>query len=462
MESTPDDRLRLEYIVLVNLDGGERSLVDAKGDFFTRRKFITYVGATVAGVAGLYTFFPGLRSLSREAAESVAGSYLPIGDTDARYVRQLITKDSMTSRTIMWQSDAAEEGAVVEYRVKGNPAVQSVNAGNARFTDNNTAVYLHAAMLSGLASNTDYEYRVGFADKRDDWKSFKTAGKGAFKALIFPDSQSSDYSDWERIAQAARKANPDAAFFTNLGDLVDNGEDPSQWRAWFDSLRGIIDVIPCAPVLGNHETYNMNWKVRMPEAYLNLFSLPPNGKVDFQNQYYSFDYGDVHFTVLNTQFDEMLQFQPDLVTAQAAWLEQDLAQSNKKWKIVLMHKDVLTYEIKNRTDRKAGISDIGRAFMPIFDKHNVDVVLTGHLHTYRRRARLYDFRPDTRGPLYIVTGVAGNVRYPNLWIDHPFDQAVAPQPETDNYMTLEASSHKLRMTSFLLSGEKIDEVEIAK
>lgn len=435
--------------------------MDSKGDFFTRRKFIAFAGAVVAGAAGLYTFFPGLRSLTRQAAESAIASYLPLGD-DARYIRQIITKDSMTSRTIMWQSDAAKEDAVVEYRPKGVQEVQSAKADITRLTDNNIAMYLHGAMLSGLVPDTDYEYRVGYDGKRNDWKPFKTAGKGAFKALIFPDSQSSDYSDWERIAQSARKANPDAQFFVNLGDLVDNGEDPSQWRAWFDSLRGIIDVIPCAPVLGNHETYNMNWKVRMPEAYLHLFSLPPNGKAEFQNQYYSFDYGDVHFTVLNTQFDEMLQFQPSLVETQAAWLNEDLTQSTKKWKIILMHKDVLTYEIRNRTDREAGISDIGRIFMPIFDQHNVDVVLTGHLHTYRRRERLYDFRPDARGPMYIVTGVAGNVRYPNLWIDHPFDKAVAPQPETDNYMTLEASANTLRLASFLLSGEKIDEVEVSK
>lgn len=440
-------------------------MADSKEKILTRRKFIAFAGAAVAGAAGLYAFVPGLRSLSREALDTVraaAGNYLPIGEADARGIRQLITSDSAASRTIMWQSALAEEDAVVEYRVKDAAEIQSQDAGNARFTDHNASSYLHAATLSGLTPDTDYEYRVGYSDKRGDWLPFATAGAGAFKALIFPDSQSSDYGDWQRIAQAASKANPDAAFFANLGDLVDNGEDSAQWRAWFDSLRGIIDAIPCAPVLGNHETYNMNWKVRMPEAYLQLFSLPPNGSEEFRNQYYAFDYGDVHFTVLNTQFDEMLQFQPGLLESQAAWLEQDLARTAKKWKVILMHKDVLTYEIRNRTDRRAGISDIGKAFMPLFDKHNVDVVLTGHLHTYRRRERLYDFKPDPRGPLYIVTGVAGNVRYPNLWIDHPLDKAVAPQPETNNYMTLEASTRTLRLASFLPSGEQIDEVELSK
>ncbi|SDG43287.1 hypothetical protein SAMN05216584_10554 [Selenomonas sp. WCT3] len=52
-----------------------------------------------------------------------------------------------------------------------------------------------------------------------------------FQCLIFPDSQSSDYSDWEHWAQEAAWRNPEAAFFVNMGDIVDNGEDHTQWQA---------------------------------------------------------------------------------------------------------------------------------------------------------------------------------------------------------------------------------------
>lgn len=439
--------------------------MDGQEKHVSRRAFIKAAGAMIAGAAGLYAFVPELRSLprqARDAAESMGGAYLPMAEESERHVRQIITASSADSRTIMWQSAAAEADAVVEYRRKGASQTRSAAASSARFTDYGATTYLHTAALSGLSPGETYEYRVGAGKRRGGWRTLATDDGGAFKALIFPDSQSSDYSDWEKVAQGARKANPDAAFFVNLGDLVDNGEDPSQWTAWFDSLRGVIDGIACAPVLGNHETYNMDWKTRMPEAYLRLFSLPSNGDERFQNQYYSFDYGDVHFVALNTQFDEMTPFQPALMETQAAWLERDMARTAKKWKVVLMHKDVLTYEIRNRTDRAAGVSDIGKRFMPLFDKYGVDVVLTAHLHTYRRRERLYDFRPDARGPLYIVTGVAGNVRYPNLWIDHPFDRATAPQPETNNYMTLEASAGSLRLASFLPSGRQIDAVELSK
>lgn len=439
--------------------------MDTENKRFSRRKFIKIAGGMIAGAAGLYAFLPGKRAWPKQAldsAKAIAGHYLPWGDIDALSVRQIITADSSNSRTIMWQSEFGEKDAVVEYRRKGNEDIKASLATDEEFADDKRVTYIHTAALRDLTPGAQYEYRVGYGNKRSDWRQLHTDDGGVFKALIFPDSQSNDYSDWEKVAQVARKKNPDAAFFVNMGDLVDNGEDHTQWRAWFDSLHGIIDTIPAAPVLGNHETYNQDWKVRMPKAYLKLFSLPENGDTERQNQYYSFDYGAVHFIVLNTQFDEMESFQPGLLEAQKEWFVSDIAKTRKKWKIVLMHRDVLTYEIKNRKDRQAGISDIGKYWMPLFDKYGIDVVLTGHLHTYRRREHLYNFQPDRLGPLYIVTGVAGNVRYPNLWVNHPFDKAVAPQPETNNYMTLEAGGSTLKLASFLPSGEQIDQVELTK
>ena len=412
-----------------------------------------------------YAFIPGVQSLPLQAfnyAKNPAGSYLPMSKTEAMHIRQIIAADNAKSRTIMWQSEVTENGAFVEYRVKGTEQISSESATNEQFTDDKITTYLHAVTLNNLTPNTKYEYRVGYGDKRSEWHDLTTAGTGQFKALIFPDSQSNDYRGWEKLAQSAGKANQDAAFFINMGDLVDNGEDHTQWRAWFNSLQGMIDKIPVAPLLGNHETYDLNWKVRMPTAYLNLFSLPGNGSEERKNQYYSFDYGDVHFIVLNTQMAEMDEFQPGLLEAETEWFKNDITKTDKKWKVVLMHKDVLVYGFKNRTDRQAGISDIGSAFMPLFDQYGVDAVLTAHLHTYRNRGKIYNFERDTRGPLYILTGVAGNVRYPDLWANHPLDVTIAPQPETDNYMTLVATGNTLRFEAFLPDGKQIDKVEIKK
>ena len=100
--------------------------------------------------------------------------------------------------------------------------------------------------------------------------------------------------------------------------------------------------------------------------------------------------------------------------------------------------------------------------MPLFDELGIDLVFTAHLHTYRNRGHIKNFQRDGSGPLYILTGVAGNVRYPSLWVDHQLDEVVAPQPETDNYLTLKVTDREITVKCFLPDGQEIDKVKVAK
>ena len=384
------------------------------------------------------------------------------GDAHAKHVRQIITEDSGTSRRIMWQSETALTAPQVEWRPKNGERAETVPADDASFLDDGKEHHQYSARLGSLKAGESYEYRIVNGSEASDWRSLSTDGGGAFKALIFPDSQSADYSGWAELAQGAAKRNPDAAFFVNVGDIVDNGEDSSQWQAWLYAVEGFMDRIPFVPVMGNHETYDRKWEIRWPEAYLNLFEVPENGSRDFARYYYSYDYGDAYFAVLNTQWDETEQFRPGLLDEQTDWLRRDAGASKKKWKIAFLHKDVLQYRIHNRPERKEGISDIGENFMPLFEELGFDIVFTAHLHTYRDRGHIRNFEHDRQGPLYILTGVAGDVRYPGLWIDHALDEVVAPQPETGNYLTLEVDRNRLSVRCFLPDGTEIDHAEVKK
>jgi len=248
-----------------------------------------------------------------------------------------------------------------------------------------------------------------------------------------------------------------------MGDLVDNGEHSYQWNEWFSRIQPMITQIPVAPVLGNHETYNLKWKERMPLAYLHYFQLPEGAPEKYKNQFYSFDYGDVHFVVLNSIMWEMDQFQPNMLAAQKEWFRRDMEQTKKKWKVVLMHRDIILYAYGDRTgSHPERFDDEGYIFMPWFDRYGVDVVLTAHLHTYRNRGHIYNFKRNPRGPLYILTGIAGDVRYPGRWKRSPWDLKVAPQPETNNYMVLEADDNQLKLSAYLPDGKKFDEEILIK
>lgn len=438
-----------------------------------RKRLFTSVLAIVSVVAisvGGYTYREAIYSRIARAVAIVSGQEIkPLLDSEGRYIRQIVAKDNSTSRTIMRQSDSSEPDAVIEYRLVSSDDIKTLSASDAAFTDDGSMTYIHEGTIIDLTPDTKYEYRIGYStDRRSDWYPLETAGAGEYEVLIYPDSQSGDYSGWEQLVKNSADRNPNAALYISMGDLVDNGEQAYQWRTWLDSIKPLSARIPLAPTLGNHEMYTLDWKMREPRAYLNYFDVPSNGNTTFDRHYYSYDYGDVHYVVLDTQLyesnheDNHDTHHPDLYDEQVQWLRQDLASNTKKWTVVLMHRDPFQYAFdRPGTSRAAGFDEEGVLFMPIFDEFNVDLVLSAHLHSYRNRGHVRNFDRDASGPLYILTGIAGDARRPN-WQQHPLDVYVAPDREKNNYMTMTVTPNRLVVRAFLADGTQLDESVIEK
>lgn len=421
-----------------------------------------------AVLAGIWRFSPWFRTWAMGKAEQARGAaihYDLLDEVEARNIRQVMTADPAHSRVIMWQSDYAVKEPVLEYRMEGKENGETVPVQAEKFTDGGKNTWIYRARISGLEPGQTYGYRIRDGKKATAWMSLKAFVGNTFKALVFPDSQSADYSAWKATAQPAWQRNQDAQFFVNMGDQVDNGQDASQWNAWFDVVEPMAEKIPMATTVGNHETYDLNWKVRRPEAYMKLFNLPQNGYAQYPNRFYSFTVGDVHFVVLDTVFSEMKDLEANLEQDEIQWFRKDMEQNRQKWNIVVMHKDPLRYAFNpatGRTGRDEGIEQEGKVWMPLFDEYGIDLVLSAHLHTYRNRGHIRDFRHNPDGPLYILTGVAGDVRYPGLWKQHPLDEYVAPQPETDNYLVMTKTDDELQLQAFLPDGTLLDTATMEK
>ena len=433
-------------------------------------KTIIAIAALVVLVIVDYVYKDAIQSRIARTAAVVSGQEIkPLLDSESRYIRQIVAQDNSISRTIMWQSDNSESDAIIEYRQDGTDTIQTINATDKVFTDDGSTTYIHEATLTGLTPKTKYEYRVGYgSDRRSDWYSLETAGASVYDVLIYPDSQSGDYSQWEEIVKDSAHRNPRTALYISMGDLVDNGEQDYQWRTWLNSIRPLSANVPLATTLGNHEMYTLDWKMREPYAYLNYFAVPPNGNEIFNRRYYSYDFGDVHYVVLDTQLyesnheDNHDTHHPDLYDVQIQWLRQDLAANIKKWTVVLMHRDPFQYAFdRPGASRDVGFNEEGVLFMPIFDEFNVDLVLSAHLHSYRNRGHVRNFDRDASGPLYILTGIAGNARRPK-WKEHPLDVYVAPDRDKNNYMTMTVTPNKLIVKAFLSDGTQLDESVIEK
>ena len=364
------------------------------------------------------------------------------------------TGDPATSMTITWRTDPSVTTGLVQLQV-GSRATQA-NATAADFDTDLGKCRLFTAALTGLSASTRYSYRVGDGEHWSPFRRFTTAAPKprAFKFLVFGDSQSSTsgdnpYGQWRTTVQNAYRANPTAKFMVNVGDLVNTGQSAEHWNCWFAAATGVIDAIPEMPVLGNHEYAGGGG----PSYATRQFPVPQNGPEGLKSRVYSYDYGQAHFVVLDTE-----KAKGDSLDATRKWLDSDLSASRATWKIAFFHK--APWEVKDgRTNE-----ELRAAFSPTLEQHGVDLVFNGHDHGIGRTWPLRDGRrmeKPSQGTVYFVTGRSGEKTYKNLskreWNSFFFNPLDQP-----NYLVVRVASDRLTVTTVKQDGTLIDDFFIDK
>ena len=375
-------------------------------------------------------------------------------------------QDTRTTQTVTWRTAVGVSEALVQYGEEvrtGLPltADKQVGADTAELETPEGPVLLHSATLVGLKPGMRYRYRVGDGSYWSEIHSFRTAPAkaGDFDFLVFGDSQSTDYEVWRSTAAAAGRDTPEAAFFVNVGDLVDVGQDYGEWEAWFAGAAGLIEKIPAAPVVGNHETYTPERRrFSLPVFFTSQFRLPANGPDDLRGQVYSFDYGEVHFAVLDSQEGEESQFVPDMLEDQRQWLEKDLAATDKLWKIVFMHRPLYG-------NKPTGINgNLREAFAGIFAQYGVDVVFTAHDHVVARTWPLDSAGnavPNGQGTVFAPVGRSGTKTYDKVESKDWNEFFLNPVDEP-NYLLVKVRGGILYVQAKTQSGELLDEWKLEK
>ncbi|MDF2500173.1 MAG: metallophosphoesterase [Anaerosporomusa subterranea] len=388
-------------------------------------------------------------------AESIENASTP------KHITLTWTGDTQTTQTITWQTDEPVTGQV-RFAKKGETEMlphgaTRISSHMQPVTTNQGIRYIHSTTLTGLKPGGHYIYQVSGGSAWSEQKTFTTAriDSKEFTFLVFGDSQSINYDTWRSTLQNAHQAQPGAAFITNVGDLVDVGQDYAQWHSWFTAGKGIIDSIPVMPIPGNHESYTVERKFSMPTLFTAQFSLPLNGPEGMQEQAYSFNYGDVHFVMLDSQAGEQKQFLPDLLARQKVWLEKDLAQTTKRFTIVFIHRPL--YDNKTFRDNIA----IRETLTPLFDAHQVDVVFTGHDHVYARTYPVHNSEVSPDGTIYVATGRSGSKSYSTVTANPLNEFFYNPQDEP-NYLIVAVTADSISVKAFKQSGTLIDAWEVNK
>jgi len=369
------------------------------------------------------------------------------------------TGNPETTMTITWRADSKTKNGFVQYQkgINFTNSAESVKATSAVFTTELGSSNLFTATLTNLSPNMKYIYRVGNGKSWSDTYTFSTSDMkvSKFKFLVFGDSQSmatgkSPYGLWNKTIHNAYKANPDAKFAVNVGDLVDIGQSGAHWNAWFSSAAGVIDSIPVMPVVGNHETMGIPY-MRKPTFWNAQFHLPQNGPPGLKNQVYSYNYGLAHFVVLDSQKNEEIKY-GNIFTPQKEWLDKDLKSTKAIWKIVFFHK--APYSLLVDRDN----IEIKTAFCPIIEKYHTDIVFNGHDHGV---ARTYPIKNDhlmakpSEGTIYYVAGRSGSKTYDdiikrtwNTFFYNPIDQP--------NYLVVQVDDTQLTVKTVKQDGTTVN------
>jgi len=128
---------------------------------------------------------------------------------------------------------------------------------------------------------------------------------------------------------------------------------------WLDIVKSVSNSFKIA--LGNHDTLKQKL-----QAYIDEFKL--------ENQYYSFNYHNVHFIALSTELNKNQEKE------QLKFVKNDLletkANKNTDWIIVFFHKPFYS--------SNSDITNMRKNYHPLFEDLGVDLVIQGHSHNYQR------------------------------------------------------------------------------
>lgn len=452
-------------------------------------------------------------------------------------ILQLGNRPKLSAREeveLHWHSETSENDWSVRYRQSAQAEWKPVpvSRSNKIKIEGHAENYRFSATLSGLLPGTDFEYEVLKSGKLEFSSSGLTRkSRGQAQRIVIVGDMAEGGPGSRKIAYQIARANPDILLMA--GDLVYRTGRMQEYLKYFLPVYNsdtaskelgapIIRSRIALTEVGNHDV-GMPQESDIPDldkapdlmAHYILWSLPLNGPVaagskkhvaplagkqERLNAFleaageryprignYSADAGDCHWLVLDSNI------YVDWTDAQLlSWVEADLQSAqDARWKLVSFHHASFTAHWKHSDEQRM------RILSPIFERHGVKVVFSGHNHTYERSFPLrfepvpqsngkliaenghvdgkftldkeFDGTSKTRpdGVIYIVTG-GGGARQ-KLMSEHPEGKTIALPPFTvtmvDNvhsFTCLDMTAERLSIKQISEDGSVLDSFEITQ
>lgn len=349
-----------------------------------------------------------------------------------------------TSIQIIWRTTTPANSCV---RYGTTPAMDLCVSNSALALD-------HVVTLQNLVSATNYFFQVSsetragtVTSSRDIFRTLKNSGPVRF--YVVSDTAGTNPVTRVLVDQMARE-HPDLVL--HCGDIVDlDFNDLLAGREYFAPFQPLIKNTPVYLTPGNHDVDpNLGGEAGITN-YQEVFYLPTNS-VTGTKLFYSFDHGDVHFVSLFNPWYHV--YVPRADDAQYTWLTNDLARTTKPWKIIFCHFPAAMcsshyHDNYNGYNTPLDQFEFMELIAPIANTYGVQLLFSGHDHTYQRFAPV--------GGLYCIVNGSGG---------HPLYQGRYPLPglryfrSTYSFLRVAVTNQVLQLEAVNSQGVVFDRLTI--
>ncbi|MBP9988847.1 MAG: metallophosphoesterase family protein, partial [Ruminococcus sp.] len=407
---------------------------------------------------------------------SVMASNAADAQDEVTRVSCTLNGDSKTSRGFCWYTRTKTRTDIQiikssEFNGSFDGATLYSNGSSYKFRK----LFCHKIVATELEPGTAYTYRVGDKDLNiwSEKGTFVTDdGDNSFSFITIADVQASSDENFAQAAETLKGAFatcPEAEFMTNLGDFV-NDDTNDEWNWYFKNFAFANMNTTFAPVAGNHDgniTNKLN--INVFNSMFNLSNPNTDSNTNWVNGvYYSYDYGNAHFAVLNT--NDMYP----MTQSQRNWLINDMKSSDADWKIILMHRAAYA---EGKNINKPDTIIMRDVLLPLFDELDIDLVYAGHDHTYYRsyqvegdkvvkdvnyvtesyKGEQTTFAVNPKGSVHVLPATAGTKRYTVHNAINPIPESCAFRLSTRDmggcFTTTTIDGDKLIIKSYLVDDD---------
>lgn len=321
--------------------------------------------------------------------------------------------------------------------------------------------YCYTAEITGLIGGISYEYYIletgtGTEKTASAVYQFKAGSAEKTSFLFAGDVQigageaQEDAEGWNAILNKAAEALGRPDFVMTAGDQSDSRE-PGETILEYVKFRSpdLLKLIPAAVNRGNHETGTGLFE---PQFY--RFQ-DKNTPAD-----YFFTRGSALFVAIDSnsgEYDEHVRFLADAI-----------GKAEKKWVIVSMHHSMFGAKDRGEGSKSEKARE---AYAEVFSEMGVDLVLSGHDHTYARSyymkgLTVCDASEGKKEPgevLYLAGGSpSGSKFYEDDGKDYPYI-AYAYHDANQSISWIEITEEQISIMTYGMPGmEVIDRAVITK